>query len=206
MNAVHIIPPLSINRCLMYLQSVGGNLCDVGKMQVYQTILNIRFGSTLTDDSISVALYGIDEMYLSSCFMSFKNASRDASSSKLHNSIFSLVQSLGVVSLKEFVTNEGLSIDIAVLRSGSRSSISTSDGSISATIASKVPREDLILIEVDGPSHFNARTRKETMVSSMKKRILRGMGYTHVKSISYLQWKELKTRRDKLDFLEKMLL
>jgi hypothetical protein len=195
------ISPSSFNNGLLQLQRNAASLLDVEKNQVYQSILNIRHGGMFTNDKISIALDGIEASFEKLCATSFKESSHDVFSSKLHENIYLLVQSLGHVAWKEFIIREGLAIDIVILKPRS-GSLGIDGATLTASNACMLPREDLVLIEVDGPSHFNSRTRKETMVSHMKKRILRGMGYKHVIGISYFQWIKLKTREQKIKFLE----
>merc|ERR1719428_406733 len=59
-------------------------------------------------------------------------------------------------------------------------------------------------IEVDGPSHFYANSKKYTAYTKLKHRLLTRMGY-RVLHVPYFEWRKLRGAREREDYMRKKL-
>ncbi len=61
-----------------------------------------------------------------------------------------------------------------------------------------------IAIEVDGPSHFYANSKRYTAYSKLKHRLLTRMGYK-VLHVAYFDWRRLRGAKEREDFMRAKL-
>jgi hypothetical protein len=64
-------------------------------------------------------------------------------------------------------------------------------------------RDQMVAIEFNGPTHYNSdgRANGKTM---MKERLLKKLGWTLL-TIPFWEWSKLKDKKEKMDYLKKML-
>lgn len=175
----------------------SAHINNIDRSQIYQVYMlhALRFGmgrSTPAGTECSSILYPIGS--IDACKSTYTELSRShlLFQSSFHSDVARILNRLGVSTEMEYVTEEGLVIDLAI-------------------------PERKIAIEVNGPSHFvtcldlkgtlpELFSQRRTLDGSsrLKHILLRGLGW-HVYSISHFEWELLKGSQERTQYLHSLL-
>lgn len=137
----------------------------------------------------------------------WEGATGNQGSSYYHADVSSVLTSMGIQHENEKVLEHGLMVDIYIANKRNPRIVGEKkDQGVDGCNHLKGGSETLVglVIEVDGPNHFESYLREPLGPTVMKRRHLRGLGY-EVLSISCFEYKLDASKEEKILYLRKVL-